>query len=300
MNLTTDNEILTVCIATACSNQEATLLSHGSKFFDRQILCSSSSAVERALELYDTDLLVISEDLSDRDRQSLLQRERLGSPFTPTTILIARDAKNFRWDQNSDCSLFDVLSDDLSSAERVSSAFRAVSQYIRLQRQFSRLTIRDAETGLYNRNFIEFHLDSALEKFKQTSQPLTVTLLSFSSPEDQIELAADSMETIINQVAHHFTRNMRTTDIICRVDKQKFMIVMPDTDEDSAFAAMGRVFFRGKYRNWGDRSFTTRLPFTGTISFASSRTIPVTTLIEMATDNLCHSPSKLSWTPGED
>jgi two-component system cell cycle response regulator len=134
------------------------------------------------------------------------------------------------------------------------------------------MAITDALTGLFNRRYMENHLDTLVEQAGARGKPLAVLVLDidyFKSVNDTH--GHDAGDDVLRDFALRIKRSIRGIDLACRYGGEEFVIVMPETD--MAVAAMVAERLRRRIAaepfaiNQGQRS----IPVTLSIGIASLR-----------------------------
>lgn len=97
------------------------------------------------------------------------------------------------------------------------------------------LATTDAVTGLYNRHYMNSHLETLLRHARQASKPLSLAMLDidhFKPVNDTYGHAAG--DEILHEFAKRIARNVRGVDLAARYGGEEFVVVMPDTVEADA------------------------------------------------------------------
>jgi len=104
------------------------------------------------------------------------------------------------------------------------------------------LALRDALTGLYNRRFLEAQLTAEVSLHRRKKQPLSLIMLDiddFKTINDQYghEIGDDAL-VIVSQLIQ---QALRDEDICCRFGGDEFSILLPFTNQCSAFLLAERI-----------------------------------------------------------
>jgi len=104
------------------------------------------------------------------------------------------------------------------------------------------LALRDAVTGLYNRRFLEAQLTAEVSLHHRKKQPLSLIMLDiddFKTINDQYghEIGDDAL-VIVSQLIQ---QALRDEDICCRFGGDEFSILLPFTNQPSAFLLAERI-----------------------------------------------------------
>ncbi|MGE0231720.1 MAG: PleD family two-component system response regulator [Flavobacteriaceae bacterium] len=104
------------------------------------------------------------------------------------------------------------------------------------------MAMTDPMTGLYNRRYMESHLDTLLSDALSRERPLSMLILDidfFKSVNDTH--GHDVGDEVIREFARRLQRNTRGIDMTCRFGGEEFIVVMPDTDISLAIRVAERV-----------------------------------------------------------
>jgi len=102
------------------------------------------------------------------------------------------------------------------------------------------MVLVDEVTRLFNRNYFEECLAIEVERAKRYSRTMSLLFLSVSSvgpdsakPDDQV---------IATQIAEILWKSLRRVDVICRLDPNRYGIILPDTANNTYGIIAKRVF----------------------------------------------------------
>ena len=97
------------------------------------------------------------------------------------------------------------------------------------------LAITDSLTGLYNRRYLETHLNHLIEHFINRGKALTVLALDvdyFKPINDTY--GHDAGDKVLQELAARIRENTRSIDLCCRTGGEEFIVVLPSTGADAA------------------------------------------------------------------
>jgi two-component system cell cycle response regulator len=186
----------------------------------------------------DYDLLIVSLCLQDFDGLRLCSQLRSLEATRQTPILaIVEEGDTPRLVRALDMGVNDYLVRPIERHELVArcrSQLRRKRYQDYLRDKFQQgleLAVTDSLTGLYNRRYMEGHLDTLVEEGASAGKP--VSLLIFDI--DYFKAVNDTHghpagDTVLKEFARRISQNVRGVDLACRLGGEEFVVVMPDTD----------------------------------------------------------------------
>ncbi|SFV30789.1 two-component system, cell cycle response regulator [Devosia crocina] len=104
------------------------------------------------------------------------------------------------------------------------------------------LAVTDDLTGLYNRRYFDRHLNVLLGKAQEQEKALAVMILDI----DHFKAVNDTHghdvgDVVLREFSARVKRNIRGVDLACRFGGEEFVVLMPDTDVNSAELVAERV-----------------------------------------------------------
>ena len=107
------------------------------------------------------------------------------------------------------------------------------------------MAVTDSLTGLYNRRYMTNHLATLVDEGAHGGKSLALMILDidfFKAVNDTYGHAAG--DEILKEFANRLSTNVRGIDLACRLGGEEFVIVMPDTDADTAMTIAERLRMR--------------------------------------------------------
>lgn len=120
--------------------------------------------------------------------------------------------------------------------------FSLITSNLRLKDDLIRQSNHDPLTGLYNRRYMNVCLTRELGRMKRRNLPMTVMMIDidhFKSINDRYGHAKG--DEVLNCLAAFLLGHLRTEDTPCRYGGEEFLIVMPETDSESAYKIAERI-----------------------------------------------------------
>lgn len=96
-------------------------------------------------------------------------------------------------------------------------------------------SIRDGLTGLFNRHFMEIALERELHRAQRGDTSVALLMIDV----DHFKRLNDTFgheagDVVLREVTDCFRKTLREEDVICRYGGEEFVVIMPDTDEQTA------------------------------------------------------------------
>jgi two-component system, cell cycle response regulator len=212
------------------------------------VACAASCA-EALLLAVDTDLIIASLSIPGSDALRLVTQCRANEAFRQLPILlIAEDRDLPRLAKGLDLGANDYL---IRPVDRNELLARTVTQVRRkrlqdrLQESYRRslaLALTDELTGLYNRRYLDAHLDELIERVHQDGISAAVLMFDidhFKQVNDAHGHAAG--DDVLRELAVRTVNSVRSVDLVARWGGEEFVVVMPETDLAIASAVAERL-----------------------------------------------------------
>lgn len=102
--------------------------------------------------------------------------------------------------------------------------------------------LRDALTELPNRAAYDDCIEAEFSRWRRHGHPLSIAIIDI----DHFKTINDTLghlrgDKVLKLVAREISRRVRSEDFVSRYGGEEFMVIMPETDQQSAFAAMEKV-----------------------------------------------------------
>ncbi|PCJ71556.1 MAG: PleD family two-component system response regulator [Rhodobiaceae bacterium] len=197
----------------------------------------------------DYDLVLVSLSLQEEDGLRLCSQLKSLEATRQTPILvIVEEGDTERLVRALDMGVNDYLTRPVERNEllaRCRSQLRRKRYQDQLKDNFQRsleMAVTDSLTGLYNRRYMTNHLATLVDEGAHGGKPLALMILDidfFKAVNDTHGHAAG--DEILKEFANRLSTNVRGIDLACRLGGEEFVIVMPDTDADTAMTIAQRL-----------------------------------------------------------
>lgn len=104
------------------------------------------------------------------------------------------------------------------------------------------LAVKDGMTGLYNRNYLDAHLENMVKESLAAGRPLSLALLDmdhFKSVNDNY--GHNCGDEVLKELANRISSSVRGSDLPARFGGEEFMILMPGTRIEQAIEVAERT-----------------------------------------------------------
>jgi two-component system, cell cycle response regulator len=209
---------------------------------------SPQEALFRAAET-EYDLMIVSLSFSEFDALRLCSQARsLERTRNLPILLIAEQEDTARVLRGLDLGVNDYLVRPIDRNELVARVMTQVRRKRYADRlrtnvlQSMELALTDSLTGLYNRRYMETHLETLIEKAFHTGRPLALVMIDidhFKPINDTY--GHDAGDEVLRQFARRLQSSVRGIDLACRYGGEEFVVVMPDADLSVARAVGERL-----------------------------------------------------------
>lgn len=225
-----------------------------------------------ALEKLETENVQIA--LSDimmpkMDGFELIKRIR-GNPALKSIYLILITARIQEGDRvrGLDLGADDYITKPFSFSELL-ARIRVGSRVVQYQQHLEYQSQVDALTGLFNRRAFERKIQEEFERSKRYHNPLSVLILDI----DNFKVINDTYghhggDAALVKISETFREKTRQSDFAARYGGEEFVLILPETDQDSALQVASKVHESVRVSTFG----TTVRPFALTVSIGVSST----------------------------
>ena len=203
------------------------------------------------------------------DGFELIKRIR-GNPALKNIYLILITARIQEGDRvrGLDLGADDYITKPFSFSELL-ARIRVGSRVVQYQQHLEYQTQVDSLTGLFNRRAFENKIGEEFERSKRYRSPLSLLILDI----DNFKLINDTYghhggDAALVKISETFREKTRQSDFPARYGGEEFVLVLPETDQESALQAATKIHEAIRSSAFG----TTARPFRLTVSIGVSST----------------------------
>ncbi len=225
---------------------------------------------------FNFDLVVVSLDLDDADGLRLCGQIRSIERTRHLPLIILVDpGDNARLMRGLDMGVNDYVIRPVDRHEllaRVRTQIRRKrhSDFLRNRLEESvEMAVTDPLTGLFNRRYMETHLNGLMQEAKTNGRDLSIMITDIDHFKRINDTHGhDAGDSVLQDFAARLRRHTRGIDLACRFGGEEFIVIMPDTDLEVARHVGERL-----------RECIAEAPF----SINSQTSLPVTACVGLAT-----------------
>ncbi len=197
----------------------------------------------------DFDLIIVSLDLQSADGLRLCSQLRAIDATRQTPILaVSDDSEMKRLLRALELGVNDYVSRPVDQHElnaRVRTLLKRKKYQDKLKANIQlsfEMAITDQLTGLYNRRYMQTHLDGLVTRAQRQAKCLSLLMMDM----DHFKRVNDTHghvvgDQVLIEFARRLQRNVRGLDLACRYGGEEFVVVMPETDPESAHFVAERL-----------------------------------------------------------
>ncbi len=135
-----------------------------------------------------------------------------------------------------------LTQDEMQFFELVAENIALVLQNLVYFKQIMDQANKDGLTGIYNRNFMNMHLNSVIEEAKLTGRKFSIALFDI----DHFKKFNDTYghlhgDKVLKEVSHYIEQTVRTSDTVYRYGGEEFIIYFANTGIDDAAVVLDKL-----------------------------------------------------------
>ena len=238
---------------------------------------SSAEALERSRE-QGLDLLMVSLHLAGEDGLRLCSRFRSQDETRHVPILLILDEDELeQLTKGLELGVTDYLIRPIDHNEllaRTRTQIRRRRYHDKLREMLDKsvsLAYTDALTGIYNRRYMNAHLDRKIMEISDTQKPLSVVIFDidhFKQVNDNYGHAGG--DEVLRTLAERVGSSIRDFDLLARYGGEEFVVIMPSTPADVAAMVAERLRQRLEAQAFEVSGHDQPLPITASLGVATT------------------------------
>jgi len=137
-------------------------------------------------------------------------------------------------------SLYSAVVDYFTSDKQVFNS--PVLVEIKVLRKAEELAMMDGLTGTFNRRYMDLYLRKEVNRCNRYDKHFSVMLIDvddFKKLNDTLGHVAG--DEVLQKISRIFKETIREEDVLCRYGGEEFLIIMPETDSESAIRLFERI-----------------------------------------------------------
>jgi two-component system, cell cycle response regulator len=195
------------------------------------------------------DLIMISTMLTDTDGMRLAaQLKNVDHLRNIPTIVLVDEEETHLMLKGLELGINDYLTVPVELNEmeaRIKTQIRRKKYQDALKSNYQAsvsMAITDSLTGLYNRNFLDAHIQNIVNQSIQNRKPFSLMILDmdyFKSVNDTY--GHNVGDEVLQQLAKRIIDAVRSSDLVARIGGEEFMVLLPETVMQDAYHLAERV-----------------------------------------------------------
>lgn len=195
------------------------------------------------------DLIIVSTQLEDMDGLRLASHFKSGEETRHIPVLILVDEEDQRTMlKGLEMGINDYLRipvdiNEMQARVKTQIRRRKYQEALRANYQQSvSMAITDGLTGLYNRHYLNVHLENTVRQCMASSKSLSLMIMDmdhFKQVNDSH--GHDTGDAVLKQLSDIIVRTTRSSDLAARFGGEEFVVLMPETDQQAAQEAAERM-----------------------------------------------------------
>ncbi len=105
-----------------------------------------------------------------------------------------------------------------------------------------KMAVIDPLTGIYNRRYAAQHMNSVMERARETDGFFSVMMIDLDKFKQLNDRHGhDAGDAVLREFSRRLQENIRGVDLVARFGGEEFFVALPDSDHDAAAAAAERI-----------------------------------------------------------
>lgn len=218
---------------------------------DLNIVISASTGLE-GIELatsQDFDILMVSLNLNEEDGLRLCSHLRSNERTRNLPIVMIAESEDMeRVAHGLEIGAHDYIMRPLEKSElvaRIRTQIRRKRFQERLRSTYEislSMALTDSLTGLYNRRYLEVHLEKLIESNAQSNKALAVLFLDIDHFKGVNDTHGHQVgDEVLKVFAERLRNGVRSFDLVSRLGGEEFVVILPDVSQERAHMVAERL-----------------------------------------------------------
>ncbi|MBS0236254.1 MAG: PleD family two-component system response regulator [Proteobacteria bacterium] len=207
-----------------------------------------NTAIEQA-EQHDYSVIIVNSQVMGTDGLRICSHLKSHEALRNVPILLTVDADNKGIIMRGlEIGVNDYITTPIEVNElvaRVSTQIRRRRYQDILRHQYTQsisMSVIDQLTGLYNRRYLDIHLDALVRRAHEMNRNLSLMILDLDHfKEVNDTYGHQSGDAILKELGQRVMGSVRVTDLCARYGGEEFVVLMSDTDESTAMTIAERM-----------------------------------------------------------
>lgn len=206
----------------------------------------------KAMELVSSqefDILMVSLNLQNEDGLRLCSHLRSNERTRSLPIVMVAETKDIqRVAHGMEIGAYDYIMRPIEKNEllaRMRTQIRRKRFQERLRSSYEislSMALTDSLTGLYNRRYLEVHLEKLIESNAQSKKALAVIMLDIDHFKDVNDTHGHAVgDAVLKIFADRLKDNVRSFDLVARMGGEEFVVILPDVSPERAYMVAERL-----------------------------------------------------------
>jgi diguanylate cyclase (GGDEF)-like protein len=175
--------------------------------------------------------------------------------------------------------------EDISSRKEAEQEKEKLNkELLKSNHRLKSLVLRDYETGLFNRRFLDEVMEAEFTRAKRYNQPLSLIMLDIDYFKSINNMYGHQFGNLcLRQLARLLKKAVRRYDIVVRSGGEEFIIISPGIDRLQTLVLAQRILDEVNVYNFGEKNSTVKLKVSiAVVSYPEERALKSENLVELA------------------